>query len=363
MNPKRRLWNLCILVFVLTCSVGLATRYSITLLDFPGREGYTSATGLNDHGDVVGNYSGPDNDGWGNMYAHSFLWRNNSYTDISLTTNTIVYDINNQGISVGVMKGPGTGDGTSFLYDIHTAIHSVFHIPGTYYTRIEGINDSGWLTGAWYDGMGNGAFTAHPASGYVVQWNHPGVQNRGSSSTSHCINNAGDIGGFVDPSWGYGNDRGFVLSHGQFFDYEVGAATSIEAINDHGDLAGYYFVGGYPRSFTIIDGELESFGIPESIFTQVLDMNNHGWLVGSAAVFNPNIGGYIQHGFLAKPLPKGDIDENPGVNIQDMDLFSQHWLETGCQAPAFCGGCDLDKSGSVGVEDLVQIAADWLKEL
>ncbi len=49
--------------------------------------------------------------------------------------------------------------------------------------------------------------------------------------------------------------------------------------------------------------------------------------------------------------PIGDLDRNCRVNWADFSIFADHWLETGCQYPAWCNGTDLDRSGCVGWGD------------
>jgi predicted MPP superfamily phosphohydrolase len=56
-----------------------------------------------------------------------------------------------------------------------------------------------------------------------------------------------------------------------------------------------------------------------------------------------------------------DIRTDGVVDMFDLALFASHWRETGCVTPTYCGGADLDKSGTVGLADLDIIAEQWLQ--
>ena len=49
------------------------------------------------------------------------------------------------------------------------------------------------------------------------------------------------------------------------------------------------------------------------------------------------------------------------VNFEDFAEFAKHWLDTPCNAGNdWCGGADLDYSGSVGLSDIRDLAYFWL---
>lgn len=60
------------------------------------------------------------------------------------------------------------------------------------------------------------------------------------------------------------------------------------------------------------------------------------------------------------PYPDADINKNCYVDMYDLALFAQRWTESGCGTPDYCGGTDLDKKGTVDINDLAIIEEDWL---
>ena len=56
------------------------------------------------------------------------------------------------------------------------------------------------------------------------------------------------------------------------------------------------------------------------------------------------------------------INEQPplAVDFEDLAAFSSQWLNTNCQPPTWCGGADLDKSGTVDIIDLLIFVENWL---
>ncbi|MBN2270812.1 MAG: hypothetical protein JXN61_09375, partial [Sedimentisphaerales bacterium] len=57
-----------------------------------------------------------------------------------------------------------------------------------------------------------------------------------------------------------------------------------------------------------------------------------------------------------------DFDGNCDVDFVDFGLFAQHWLETGCCEPDWCGGADFggEGDGIVWMTDLAEFARYWL---
>ncbi|MFA5553770.1 MAG: hypothetical protein WCZ89_09830 [Phycisphaerae bacterium] len=57
--------------------------------------------------------------------------------------------------------------------------------------------------------------------------------------------------------------------------------------------------------------------------------------------------------------PKGDLSRNCYVDMADYSMFAW-WFETGCSKPDWCYGADLNKSGMVDVNDLMELCQNWL---
>lgn len=63
--------------------------------------------------------------------------------------------------------------------------------------------------------------------------------------------------------------------------------------------------------------------------------------------------------FMCFELPElGDMDGDHLVNFVDMALFAGHWQETGCGE---CGGADLTGDGNVDLNDVRELANNWLE--
>jgi|GEM_PF-2012451 len=58
------------------------------------------------------------------------------------------------------------------------------------------------------------------------------------------------------------------------------------------------------------------------------------------------------------PLP-GDVDHNRRVNMLDLNLVNQHWLEVGCDEPNWCLYADIDRSHFVDLADISILARNW----
>ncbi len=57
----------------------------------------------------------------------------------------------------------------------------------------------------------------------------------------------------------------------------------------------------------------------------------------------------------------GDFNQDCYVNWGDFSILASHWLETGCSAPDWCGGADLNHGGEVTWGDFGIFASHWLE--
>jgi hypothetical protein len=57
--------------------------------------------------------------------------------------------------------------------------------------------------------------------------------------------------------------------------------------------------------------------------------------------------------------------DNGDVDLEDYSVFAQHWLETGCVVPSWCGGADINPKiidrGQVDLIDLAIFVQNWLE--
>lgn len=55
-----------------------------------------------------------------------------------------------------------------------------------------------------------------------------------------------------------------------------------------------------------------------------------------------------------------DVNNDGMINFSDYAVFADNWMNT-CSAPDWCRGCDLNSSGAVDLEDLLNLAGHWLR--
>ena len=58
--------------------------------------------------------------------------------------------------------------------------------------------------------------------------------------------------------------------------------------------------------------------------------------------------------------PNPDMNNDGKVNMLDFALFSNHWMETNCQAKNWCDSLDLDMSGDIDRWDLEIFLNEWI---
>ncbi|MHC4654690.1 MAG: hypothetical protein ACYS91_06690 [Planctomycetota bacterium] len=66
--------------------------------------------------------------------------------------------------------------------------------------------------------------------------------------------------------------------------------------------------------------------------------------------------------FWQSLLIPGDFDANRQVNFVDFTTFASRWTDTGCNySNNWCGQTDLDKLGTVDIIDLAIFGQHWLE--
>ncbi|MHC5775127.1 hypothetical protein [Nostoc sp.] len=228
--------------------------------------GETYPSGINDRGEIVGFY----NDANYNTYA--FLYQGGNYTTLNdpsaITGGTNPVGINNHGEIVGSYADPNliTNDGfyysNGFLYQNgkYTTLNypnaSFLNYPNPVFYYLTGINNHRDIVGYYYNfgsndidnltGIGsflykNGNYTAlnaDPSTGFLA-------------TQANAINDEGEIAGFYYD--GNGNTHGFIYHDGTYTTVNYPGATSTEVygINDRGEIVGnYQDANGYGNGFT-----------------------------------------------------------------------------------------------------------------
>lgn len=207
------------------------------------------------------------------------------------SVQTQVTGLNDQGVTVGFYSTMNTAnqanDNFGFYADA-TGFHAVNYPTADNASppvnQLLGVNDHGVAVGFWTDGQGSShGYEYSIGSGTFSQVTDPG--NPGASLTAAAINNAGDVAGFY--ARGKATD-GFLLSHGHFTDLAVpgSSATMALGVNDSGEVAGAYTTGSgnsaKTHGFTWTpQGGFRTVDDPHGIgATTVNGINDHGELVG-----------------------------------------------------------------------------------
>jgi uncharacterized membrane protein len=232
------------------------------------------ATGINEHGDIVGWYY------TGGATAHGYCIADGVFStiDYSGADSTVVNGINNNGDLVGYYRD---ADGLhGFRYD------------GTYYsydyngedTRLTGINDHGDLIGVYGAGDSEDPFASFLISGgSVTPLAYPGA----TSTTVNDINNDGTIVGSSATWHDYYWDEyyGVLYADSSFTQVAVPfagtTATAIAGINTQGDYVGTYKMDTYNTSGYVMQaGVCETLNVPWADSTYARDINDRGMIVG-----------------------------------------------------------------------------------
>jgi probable HAF family extracellular repeat protein len=293
--------------------------YTFKYLNDPAATDGTVPEGINDSGQVVGHYTGADNN------FHGFLYNLSSNTYATLTdpsgTSTFANGINNSGLIVGFYGDFSASGGSSarhaFTYDSSSSSSGTtppfvsFDDPSALGSTVaNGINDSGQIVGAYRYvrlGIDTHGFLVDVRGGYTSL---DGPAGATSSSEAVDINNRGQVvGGYLDSgpdSAGpphAGIHRGFIYDHGSYTTISVPSSaigTWATGINDLGQVVGYYkdSVNAY-RGFIYSGGTYVTIDDPQAQIeygtgTLVTGINDEGQIVG----YGWSLGNQDPHGFI-----------------------------------------------------------------
>ncbi len=91
----------------------------------------------------------------------------------------------------------------------------------------------------------------------------------------------------------------------------------------------------------------------------VLSANDTLFVIGgSEERFNDAKATVFAYSLIGSP----DLDDNGTVDVGDLMLFAEQWLETGCDGPEWCEGADLNRDGKVDMADFAIISEYWLRK-
>jgi probable HAF family extracellular repeat protein len=191
-----------------------------TTLDFPGtngRQGFTRITDINNLGQVVGIYA------LLGEAIHNFIYSSGNFVSFDVPGGGVVSAIND----LGEMLVNGPLANASFV-DNKGALTAIA-FPGAEGTYATGINDSGEITGTYFNSPSG------PDNGFLYDGKqYLTIVGRSPQS----INNSGQIVGYYQDIFNV--TRGFLYSDGTFtsVDFPDAAVTVALGINDFGDIVG-----------------------------------------------------------------------------------------------------------------------------
>ncbi len=92
---------------------------------------------------------------------------------------------------------------------------------------------------------------------------------------------------------------------------------------------------------------------------------NAEWKTGSDLTYLDNVvmesGPAPVCGDSSHPHPQGDLSGDCYVELTDFSLFAAQWYRADCDfIPGWCGGADMNKDGSVDLEDFASFSLGWL---
>jgi probable HAF family extracellular repeat protein len=284
---KRLLCGLVALGLLLG-GAGVATgqpSYAYTTIDVPSSPPFTQASGVNDLGQVVGNFN-PQGLSFNN--PQGFLLSNGSLSTLQMSPyGTFPSGINDSGDIVGyygilISIRPPRDTTAGFL--VSGGNVTEFSVPGSTATAAYGINNLGQIVGS-----------------YASDRTHGFLFSGGIYTTldflPYGINNAGQIVGHSDSRDSY-LQSGANLTH---FTVPGSSLTDAYGINDAGQIVGYYQIGAFDTSvhgLLVSGGEYTTLDVPGSTRTLAFGINNVGQIVGE---YEDSTG---VHGFLATPVPE-----------------------------------------------------------
>ena len=253
--------------------------------------GGTSCWGLNDNGEIVGNYGVADEylaDGVTHVIA-GFLFDRDHFIAVNPpgSAQTTMWAVNDRGDSVGASQDV-LGNVSLFVRSRNGTIEMLPPIgPGTYMDyEYVGINNHGTIVGSFlnhptpYNGTSAGAMGFMYKDGvYTILPQYP----NSIGTVPDGINDHGEIVGF----WRDANKvrHGFVLHpDGSFTSFDPPGSTLTRAtgINNEGDVVGYYAdANSVDHGFLLSKGIFTILDYPGATDSAALGINNSGAIAGT----------------------------------------------------------------------------------
>jgi len=274
---------------------GDTVSYGFRTLDDQADPTFNQLLGINNDGTIAGYFgsgaAGHPNKGYLLLPPHG----HGSYKSENFpgSVQTQVTGLNNMGVTVGFwssMNNASTVNDNSGFWALGGQFYNANFPTGASASppvdQLLGVNDSDVAVGFWTDANGNNhGYTVNVNTGKFSAVTDPNAP--GASLTAAAINSGGGIAGFyTNPA--NANTDGFLESGGEFIDLSVPGASSTMAlgVNDDDEVAGTYTVGSgsgaavHGFTWTLVGG-FQSIDDPHGMGTTTINgLNDAGDLVG-----------------------------------------------------------------------------------
>jgi probable HAF family extracellular repeat protein len=261
--------------------------YTYTSIDDPAGVHLTEAFGINNAGQIVGDYEDSGSK------LHGFLYNGGTYTTLA----GAALGINNSGQIVGYVQDSSGEHG--FLYN--SGFLSVFDDPQGVYgkTVAQGINDLGYIVGSYYDAAND----VHLHGFLTGDGVHYTTIDAGFGSEVLGTSYNASKGLIYNVGYYYANQYD-IYTHGfinDFFshititiDDPLGISTKAEGINSAGQVVGTFQDGvGHSHGFLYNGGTYTTLDNPLGTDTHLHGINDAGQIVGNYQDASGNSHGFV----------------------------------------------------------------------
>ncbi len=278
-----------------------SANYSFATLNNPADTTFNQLLGINQSGLIAGYYgsgmAGHPNRGYLLPNDGHGAYQNENFPG---SAQTQVIGLNDLGVTVGFwadQKGDNFGFYSTGGHRFHVADYPTTSAASPAVDQLLGVNDHGIAVGFYNDAKGN----AHGYAYNIATHRYSKVGVSGATSlTAAAVNNANDVAGFETNS--AGTVEGFLqLSNGRVFTLNVPGSSMTQAfgVNDGDVVVGDYVVGTGKSAMTHGFIWAPGFGFetaddPSGIgATTINGVNDHGRLVGFYTDSSGNTDGFL----------------------------------------------------------------------
>ena len=201
---------------------------------------------------------------------------------------TTASGLNNKGIVVGSFGAPGK-QLRGFSYNVATKTYTTLNFPGSLATIAMAINDQGRVAGTFLDttGASHGFFFQN---GHYTQYD----LHKDEGTGVFGINAQGDFAGFSGANGAY---SGLVSIGGKATTFTIdGNATEAYAVNSHHSVVGFFVDPAFTGTHGFLrdeNGKVTQLDFPGSNSGGATDITDDGIITGFYEDASGNIHGYI----------------------------------------------------------------------